>query len=198
MRLRLFTLASLCWLSACDRSMPADTAATTAERHPIHVDSILPLEEDLRRLRQGLVEPAGLTDAAATLDELVARLGDAVAAGDRTALDRMTISLEEFAWFYYPEQPQAQPPTRLGSGLMWMMIRENSDKGRNAAIQKLGGRPLAIESRECAAPAKRGGTTIVYPCRFWIGGFSGPVRLFGEVLVRPEGFKFVSLANTLD
>lgn len=198
MRLRLVTLLALCGLAACDRGTPAETPPATAEHRPIHVDSILPLDEDLRRLRAGLVEPPALRDAAPTLDQLVQRLAAGVAARDRAALDRLTLSLEEFAWFYYPGHPHAQPPTRLGSGVMWMMIRENSDKGLNAILGKLGGRPLVIASRECAAPGRRGANVIVYPCRFGIEGLTGPVRLFGEVLVRPEGYKLVSLANTLD
>jgi len=198
MRLRLLTPALLPLLLSCRAGEASRPEAAQPPRQPIHVDSILPLEEDLRRLRQGMAEPAALGGAAPSLEALVARFLAAVEARDRAALEAMTLSREEFAWFYYPGHPHAQPPTRLGSGTMLMMIRENSDKGLNTILGKLGGHSIPVRGRECAEPAVQGGNTIIYPCRFTLEGFLGQVRLFGEILVRPEGYKFVSLANTPD
>ncbi len=87
------------------------------EQHqPIHVDSILPREEALRRFREGLRAPANLTPAASTRKELIAAFLHAVEVRDTAALRSLTLTREEFAYFYYPSTPTSMPPYGLGPG----------------------------------------------------------------------------------
>jgi hypothetical protein len=172
------------------------------ENHrPIHVDSILPREEALRRFREGLLAPGRLSHAAATRKELIAAFLRAVEVRDTAALRGLTLTQEEFAYFYYPSTPTSMPPYGLGPDVMWYLISENSKKGLNVVLAKLGGSKLPIRSHSCDPAKIEGENLIHYPCRFVLGGPSGDTltaRLFGPIVERDGRFKLLSLANTLD
>jgi hypothetical protein len=174
----------------------------SVEQHrPIHVDSILPREEALRRFREGLTTPTALSHAVSTRKELIAAFVRAVEVNDTATLRRLTLSREEFAYFYYPSTPTSMPPYGLGPDVMWYLISENSNKGLGVVLEKLGGKRIPIQRHSCDPAKAEGENRIYFPCRFVLQGPSGDeatARLFGPIVERGGRFKLLSLANTLD
>lgn len=171
------------------------------EHRPIHVDSILPREEALRRFREGLTAPAGLSQAASSRNELIEAFVRAVEVKDTAALRGLTLTWEEFAYFYYPSTPASMPPYGLGPDVMWYLITENSNKGLGVILEKLGGKRIPIQRRSCDPAKPEGENRVYYPCQFVLRGPSGDTvsaRLFGPIVERGGRFKLLSLTNTLD
>lgn len=181
---------------------PAREANRPVQPHqPIHIDSILPREEALRRFREGLIAPTELSRAASTRKALITAFIRAIEARDTVALRKLTLTREEFAYLYYPSTPTSLPPYGLAPDVMWYLISENSTKGLGVALEKLGGKGLAVERHTCDQSTREGENRIYYPCRFVLRAASGDTmtaRLFGPIVERDGRFKLLSLANTLD
>ncbi len=165
------------------------------------VDSILPVEEEIRRVRAAVGGAAvtQLGDASTSRDELVERLAAAIAANDAVTLQRAVVTVREFIDLVYPESPNTKAPYRQAPGLVWTMITEPSNSGRRRLLAKLGGKPLAITSVSCSQPPETQGRN-----RLWSGcsvrytsGSDAPRdgRLFGAIIERDGRFKFMSLSN---
>lgn len=165
------------------------------------VDSIRPVEEEIRRFRAAIGGAAvtRLGDASLSRDALVARLVAAVAAGDETALRRTLVTAREFIDFIYPESPYTEPPFRQAPGLVWTLIQEPSKSGLRRLLNNLGGKPLSITSVSCRQPPETQGRN-----RLWNGctvrytsGSDAPRdgRLFGGIIERDGRYKFMSLSN---
>lgn len=210
----ILALALVTAPAACDR--PAEAAdpvradsTARARQDSINraqpgyvVDSILPIEEALRRFRAGLgPAPAGLVGGAASRHELVRRLTDALEAGDTKALVSLLMDRVEFAWLVYPESPWTAPPLRQGPGLVWMLASRESSAGLGRLLARLGGRPLGYQSYACDARPE-----IVGRSRVWRGcvvrflrapGDTASMRLFAGIIEREGRFKVYSYANDL-
>jgi hypothetical protein len=102
-------------------------APPRAQAAPVHIDSAIPKDEELRRFRRGLIEPAELTGGARSRDALVRSYVSALERGDTAALAALVITKAEFAYIYYPTNPQARPPYDLSPGLMWFMLQQRSE-----------------------------------------------------------------------
>jgi hypothetical protein len=167
------------------------------------VDSILPIEEELRRFREavGGTPVTALRGGAASRDELVQALAAAVSTGDSVAVASLVLDAREFADLVYPESPYTKPPYRQPPGLLWMQISQASQSGRLRLLRRLGGRALRIELVTCPArPERQGQNTLWNDCtvRYASAAEGRPAhdgRLFGTVIERGGHFKFVSLAN---
>jgi len=199
-RLTIPALAALA-VAGCD-SRPRELAARVPTRRPrpIHVDSILPREEAIRRFRGGLIDPAGLSGGARSREDLVNRFLQALEAADTAGLRALTLTRAEFAYVYYPMTPAGLPPYNLNPDIMWLMLSENSEKGLRAAIEKLGGRPIVLGGSTCGPPKGEGANQVIYPCQFELRlrDMTLEARLFGPIVERRGTYKLLSLANTLD
>lgn len=175
--------------------------AQAAGRDPAHVDSVVARDVELAWFREGLIEPTTLTGGARSRDALVRSYVRALERADTAALAALAITRAEFAYFYYPTNPEAHPPYDLGPGLMWFMLEQSSRKGQLHALQDRGGRPLGYLGHRCdATPSRQGRNTVWGPCvvrHRQSGSAEIEERLFALILERDGRFKFVSMANKL-
>jgi hypothetical protein len=164
------------------------------------VDSILPIEEMLRRFRATIPSIDTLEQASPSLDRLVQRLAEAVGTRDSSALRAMTLTRREFAWLYYPESPLSRPPYDAPPSLLWGQILASSDEGARALVNRLGGAPIRVAELTCPPPEIEGRNRLHKRCTV---RFSAPNRtqlsgnLFGTVLERDGRFKLISFANRI-
>lgn len=164
------------------------------------VDSILPLEEALRRFRADLVETTALQGGSASRDALVRRFVRAVETQDTAAIRQMVLSRAEYAWLYYPTSTFSREPYYQMPQLNWFLNVASSEKGITRVVTRHGGRPLGFERYQCPDSARTdGGLSFWDGCRvsFEQKGESKRVRLFGSIIERDGQFKFYSYANDL-
>lgn len=180
--------------SACGESRATAT--------PRVVDSVVPRDVALARFRTGLVEPVRLSGGLGSRDSLLAAFLDGLAQRDTATLVRLAITKAEFAWLYYPTNPQSLPPYDLDPELMWFLQLGNSDHGLRAAFNTYGGKPLRYLGSRCDGGSSAQGKNVVWgPC--WIRFLEVPSDTVEDrlvsLLVRRDGqFKIVSYANKLD
>lgn len=165
------------------------------------VDSILPVEEEVRRFRAavgGSVVTA-LSGAAASRHALVAQFAAAVSARDSSALRSLAVSPREFIDLVYPSSPYTKPPYRQAPGLLWSQIQLPSGTGFVRLLERLGGKPLRAEALTCPGRPERQGENLLHAnCTVRFAAGDAPLRegrLFGTILERHGRFKFVSFAN---
>jgi len=163
------------------------------------VDSIFPIEEHLRRFREGLAEPERLTGGARSLEALVERFASALAARDTAAFADMLLTPAEFAWLYYPGTRFTAPPYRLAPEILWMQIQNGSSRGLHRLLDRLGGTTLDVRDLRCPPePLVEGANRTWEACSLEVappGGDPAETRLFGSILERDGVFKFVSYTN---
>jgi hypothetical protein len=196
-----FRLAALLLLAACApaerRAAPADTAAA---RPAQVIDSILPIEEHLRRFRAGLPQVTALEGGLPNDTALVRAFLDAVAARDSASLSRLVLDRAEFGWLYYPAHIYARPPYELDPVTSWMLLQGNSAKGFSRVLREYGGSRLEYLTHGCS-PA----STLEPPAQEWNqcevafrrDGEQLTKRIFGSVVRIGDRYKFVSFANDL-
>lgn len=182
----------------CDRSR-SDTAGSEAVASPGVSDSVRPRSETLATFRRGLDSVNALASVAASREELVTDFMVALEQSDTSALQRLLITPAEFAWLYYPTNPQGLPPYGLTPGLMWFMLQAGSRKGLSQLLKDRAGLDLRYLSTECLGDSSIQGENTVYgPCvveRVSSTGDTVRERLFGLVMEREGRWKFVSYAN---
>jgi hypothetical protein len=164
------------------------------------VDSAIPIQEALRRFREGRAEPAGLREGARSREELVMGFVRALEGRDTAALRRMALDAEEFAWLYYPSSALSRPPYELPPGLMWFQLVGQSEKGASLLLSERAGAPLEYLGHNCGTERVEGENHIFGHCvlRRVVAGDTVGERLFGLILERDGSYKFVSYANKLD
>lgn len=185
---------------ACDQAghTPADE-----ERPPVHVDSVFPIEEEVRRFRADLTEVPTELDAGAaeSRDRLVQRFAAALAAYDTVAFRSLVINRAEFAYLYYPFTRYTRRPYELSPALLWFQIQQGSEKGISRALQTYGGPGWTVTGYNCPDSA-----LVEDANRLWSGctvqldgpdGVALEKRLFGSILERAGLFKFLSYGNDL-
>ena len=188
------------WMAAVLAARCGSGADAGAPERTMVVDSALPPEESLRRLRDGLPEPAAL-DGAPSRDALVRGLFERLRAQDTAAVVAMTLTRAEFGWLYYPELAAASPTPALDPRLMWTLLRLESEKGLNRLFQRLGGVDVGFEGYRCEAlPRTEGRNRLWEDCEVRLG--SPPedlaaTRLFGTIIERDGRYKFVSFKTDL-
>lgn len=177
-----------------DASPPADTVRTV-------VDSILPIEEEIRRFRATLEgeAPERLAGGAPSRDALVEGFVAAVESADTAALRAMLLTRAEFAWLYYPHTRFTSPPYTLAPGLLWFQIENGTSRGFHRLMDRMGGRPVHANGYGCGdAPLVEGPNRVWEECAVRLeppGGEARTLRLFGSILERDGTFKFVSYSN---
>ena len=115
------------------------------------VDSVLPVEEEIRRFRAAVGgDPAvELRDASESRAELVKRFVRDLAAGDSADLKRAMISPREFVDLIYPTSPNTHPPYRQSPAFVWMQISGQSASGLTRALQRRARQQLTYTGHEC-------------------------------------------------
>jgi hypothetical protein len=165
------------------------------------VDSAMPIEVALERMRHGLPRPSGLTGGSKSREELVRGFVAALEASDTAALRRMVLHRDEFAWLYYPSSRLSRPPYQLPPELLWFQMQGESEKGASLLLSDRAGTALGYIGHDCASERREGENRIHGHCelrRVTAVGDTVGERLFGLVMERGGTFKFVSYANKLD
>lgn len=189
-------------LAACqpgpDRVPGRDTAAPSAGV----VDSAIPRDEALRRFREGIPPVDTLTGGETSRDALVRQFVTAVEQADTAALAHLVMTRREFAWIYYPDNPQGLPPYDLSPSLLWFLLDNRGEIGLSHLMQERMGSPLNYVRYQCdSLPSVEGENRVWGPCgltRRQADGSLVTERLFGPILERRGRFKFVNYANKLD
>lgn len=218
-RIQLFFLATTLAAVAClpskeerERKIAADSArvdsTNRARQDSINraspgyvVDSILPVEETIRRFRAAIGgEPVTeLAGSSSSRDALVRRFMKALAAGDSADLRAMALSAREFADLVYPESPYTHPPYRQSPALVWNQIQNPSSSGFTRLVRRLGNQPLRYVDHKCdPAPDRQGRNLIWTNCFVRLRSLNEPTtrhRLFGSIIQRDGKFKIVSYRN---
>ena len=165
------------------------------------VDSIFPVEEELRRFRAQLGGDSAtkLSGASASREELVRRFVRALAANDTNDLKAMAFHGREFADLYYPESPYARPPYHQPPALAWSMIQNPSTSGLTKLIHNLGGKPMTYVGHKCDPKVLHEGRNTRYAgCLITVVEGKGPPvnrRYFGSIVERDGKYKFLSYTN---
>ena len=181
----------------------ADPSVSAAAPAPgTIVDSILPIEEEIRRFRATVAEaPDRLEGGEASRDELVARFVTAVEAADTLELRDLLVTRAEFAYLYYPHTMYTRPPYELSPALLWFQIETGSSQGFSRMMDAFAGRPLEWTGYRCAPePRLEGENRVWQECRILLAPAEGEpseAALFGSILERSGVFKFVSYSNEL-
>ncbi len=191
----LMLLAAALVGSGCDRTRQASA-------QPAHVDSVVRRAVALERFRAGMPPVESLSGGATSRDALVRQFVRALETRDTVALRRMALTKAEYAWLYYPTNPQGLPPYDLSPGLLWFMIESRGTRGLGHALEERGGRLLGYVGHDCdPTPSVEGANRVYGPClvrRVEAPGDTVAERLFGLVIERGGRFKFISYANKLD
>ncbi len=163
-----------------------------------HVDSILPPEEEMRRFRAGLAEPAALEGGERSREALVRAFVHAIERADTAAVRRMILSRAEFAYLYYPSTEFTRPPRRMSPDLLWFLTMQESEKGIGRLFERRGGTRLGYVATRCDPhPRVEGRNRLWDRCRVTLRTTDGTKteRLFSTIIERDGRFKFVSYKN---
>ncbi len=167
------------------------------------VDSIFPVEEELRRFRTavGGESVTAFAGGSPTREALIQRFVVAVAANDTGSLRAMVVHAREFADLYYMESPFSRPPYRQSPSLAWRLIQDPSLSGLSKLLANRGGKPMTYISHRCDPKvAKEGRVTRYAGCILTVrenGGKPITRLLFGSILERDGQFKFLSYSNKM-
>ena len=192
---RLARCAAICLVAACSRS----SASPPDEHRPVHTDRLVPRAEALRRFRAGIPPVDSLSGGATSRNALVRQYVGAIERRDTLVLRRLLLTRGEFAYLYYPTNPQGLPPYDLSPELMWFMLSTGSDKGITRVLQDLGGKRLGYTGYVCdSVPSREGANTVWGPCQVQLqpkAEDSSSQRLFSLIVERGGRYKFVSYSN---
>ena len=163
------------------------------------VDSVLPVEESLRRFKVGLSPSAALAGPS-SLDELINEFFTALQRVDTAALQNLTISRAEYAYLYYPTSIYARKPYQLSPDVAWMLFAANNKKGVARALREFGGARARIASVGCLRERSEGLNRYLEECHLELQrGTAAKVdlRLFGSVIVMDGHYKLLSMGGDL-
>ena len=164
------------------------------------VDSILPMDEQLRRFRAGLNEiPRTLNGSAHSKDQLMRSFVRALESADTLGLVRLALTRAEFAYLMFPESPLSAPPYSQAPALAWMQYSYSSGTGLERLLNRLGGKPLGFRSLSCSeSPVVEGSNRIWKDCTVRFsppGGSAQTLQLFASIIEREGRYKILSYAN---
>ena len=165
------------------------------------VDSIFPVEEEIRRFQAELPEEiTELKEGESSRDALVARFVAYMEAADTTGLAGLAMTPGEFGYLYYPTSRYTRPPYRLSPGLVWFQNQNQSSRGLTRLLRRYAGQTMGYIGFDCPDAAEVEGEN-----RFWhyctvrhlYQGDTVEVRLFGSIWERDGRYKLVGFANEL-
>jgi hypothetical protein len=179
----------------------SDSSVVGQSESPVlrHVDSILPLEEEVRRFRANVPEAQErLSGGARSRDALVRRWVLAIEARDSVALTAMLVNAAEYITLYYPESPYTRPPYRQSPGVRWGLMQAVSSQGATRVWQRHAGLPMGYAGYTCdPQPEEVGRNRLWTGCKLaWKNASGqGEIGLFGPIIERDGEFKFLTYAS---
>jgi hypothetical protein len=187
----------LAWLGVLLTTEPSATPAAS----PGVVDSVFPIEEEIRRFRVGLPEVTELSEGAESIDELVGRFVKAVEHADTAALVPLLLTRAEFGWLYYPHTMYTAAPYKLSPALLWFQMQNLTDSGLARLFERARQGGLHVSGHRCEEnPEKEGPNRVWSECRVIVhppGAEPSEMQLFGSILERGGVYKFVTYAGAL-
>ncbi|HEY7396622.1 MAG TPA: hypothetical protein VH559_17325 [Gemmatimonadaceae bacterium] len=165
------------------------------------IDSVLPVEEELRRFRRavGGTPVTALSNGSSSREELVKRIVRAVAKRDSADLRAMMLTPREFADLVYPSSLYTHPPYRSAPGLVWMQISQPSESGLRRLLARRGGTAYEYVDHSCKpTPEREGPNTFWNNCQIRVMGPTRETltqRWFGSIIERGGVYKVVSFSN---
>jgi hypothetical protein len=178
---------------------PAASTDTLAAAPAGVVDSLLPIEEEIRRFRLATPDSIGrLEGGARGREALVKAYVAAIEMTDSLALHGLLISRAEYAWLVYPESELTRPPYRQKPALAWFMMQNATDQGIIRVLNRHGGKTLGYSGLACEPEATvQGANRIWRQCRmrFTENGAEVERKLFGGILERDGTYKFLTYAT---
>jgi hypothetical protein len=203
MKSQLICIAALLALSACRREAPPVADAQKPDTIRNIVDSIFPVEEEIRRFKAARngVAAAELEHASTSRDALVQRYLTAVQKRDSADLRAMTLNAAEFIDLYYPTSMYSHPPYKQSPEIVWLMMQQNSDGGLRRVLDRFGGQTTHLQSYSCKPELRTEGQNKFWDeCTLHFTAESNVPQsavLFGPVLERGGKFKILSFSNSL-
>lgn len=198
--LALLAMTSLAMACAPEADRDPDAAALEPPPGRI-VDSIFPIEEEIRRFREGLPEVTAFSGGAPSRDALVERFVEVVESGELQPLAELLLTRSEFGYLYYPHTIYTAPPYELPPALLWFQMENLSSRGLTRLSQRLAGNPLHLTGYSCEEPPLvQEANTVWNECRLAMDPPDGEpydIRLFGSIVERDGVFKFVSYSSEL-
>ena len=160
------------------------------------VDSIFPIEEEIRRFNDGLTPTTTLKGGASSPEALVRLFARALAERDTNALVSLLVSRAEFGYLVFPESRYARPPYKTKPAIVWTQLVSDSERGLSRLLERVSGDSLRISALRCPKVADREGANRYWRnCSLSIGDTAGGSRrlqLFGPILERGGRTKFLS------
>jgi hypothetical protein len=164
------------------------------------IDSVLPVEEEMRRFREkvgGSAAPA-FAHASPSRDALVRRIVADVANSDSVDLFRTLVSPREFVDLIYPSSPYTRPPLRQSPEISWMLIANPSTSGFKRLVGRLGGTRYELAGYTCEQTERQGDNQFWNKCTLRLTDAEGNTsaqRWFGSIVERGGKFKVMSFTN---
>jgi len=195
--------------SACDLSEASSSGAPDDRpwweiegvAPPTQVDSVFPIEEEIRRFREGLDEVTGFTSGAASMQELVDTMILALESEDPDLLASLAMTRQEFAWLYYPHTMYTSRPYELSPSLVWFQQQNRSSRGIVRLLDRYAGEELFYTGFDCPDEGEAFGNGWIHHGCTVLGelptGEKVEERLFGSILEIDGVWKFVSYSNEL-
>ena len=165
------------------------------------IDSVLPVEEEVRRFRAKVGGEAVTMFAHGSIcrDALVRRIVADVASRDTVDLLATLVSPREFVDLIYPSSPYTHPPLRQSPDVTWMLIANPSASGYRRLVTRLGGIRYELAGYACGeTPEQQGANTFWTKCALRLVETSGDTstqRWFGSIVERDGKFKLMSFSN---
>ena len=201
MRMKLVRMAAVLLMAGCSTKEipPAAVDAERPWRKPgDKIDSILPMEELIRRFQVDAPEVAEFEGGEASREALARRFLLAVSQSDSTTVDRLLLTRSEFAWLFFPDHLYAREPYALDPDIFWLQLTQETRKGRGRLFSRYGGRSLSYLGlagcQRDTLQVLRGPDTVWTGCRLRYRADDSTLTrtLFGSVIQREGRFKFLS------
>jgi hypothetical protein len=165
------------------------------------VDSIRPIEEEVRRFKSTLqgAPVETLQHASTSREALVKRIVSDVARRDSVDLAAAAVTPREFIDLVYPSSPYTHPPYRESPAIVWMQIANPSNSGYLRLFRRLGGQAFEYESHTCRDSAEhQGKNTLWLDCTIRVLNPQHETttqRWFGTIIERDGRYKVMSFRN---
>jgi len=167
------------------------------------VDSIFPVDEELRPFRKALGGDSAIVfnGGSPSREALVRRFVTALAASDTNEFRSMVVHGREFADLYYPVSPYSRAPYHQPPQLAWSLIQNPSTDGITKLLRTMGGKPIRYVAHKCDPKVLHEGRITRYAgCLVRITDAKGDTTtrlMFGSIVELGGVYKFLSYTNKL-
>ena len=191
------TIAAATTIVAACNAGETKPVATRGDEPRVVVDSIFPVEEEIRRFKAARngISADGLSGGSTSRDALVQQFISALENQDTAALRALAMHAGEYIDLYYPTSIYFRPPYKQSPELNWFLMQENDNKGFMRLMQRYSGKPTGFSGYSCAEIKAEGSNRIHDRCVVHWNLQPSPMRIFSTIIERGGQFKFMSYAN---